>query len=97
MLSVYRAIMDPKTNPLRAVPPVQRFQMMLYLSIMWTTIFCAAAGLWSWYGAIVVVHLLVALGFLVTGLTFYAAGRGAKRQLQQRASPTIADGEVRPR
>lgn len=79
MLSLYRAIMDPNANPLRAVPPVQRFQTMLYLSIMWTTIFCAAVGAWAWYGAIVVVHLLVAMGFMVTGVTFYAAGRRSKR------------------
>ena len=80
MLPVYRAIMDPGTNPLRAMPPVQRFQAMLYLSIMWTTIFCAAAGAWFWYGAIVVDNLLVTLGFLVTGLTFHTVGRVAKRQ-----------------
>ena len=80
MLQVYRAIMDPNTNPLRAVPPVQRFQVMLYLSIMWTTIFCAAAGAWFWYGEIVAVHLLVALGFLVTGLTFHTVDRAAERQ-----------------
>jgi hypothetical protein len=77
MLSVYRAIMDPNANPLRTIPPVQRFQTMLYLSIMWTAIFCAATGAWFWYGAIVVVHLLIALGFLLTGLTFYTAGRVA--------------------
>jgi len=75
MLSVYRAIMDPSINPLRKLPPVQRFQTMVYLSVMWTTIFCAAAGLWVWYGEIVVAHLLVAGGFVVTGLTFRAASR----------------------
>ncbi len=80
MLSAYRAIMDPNTNPLREIPPVQRFQTMLYLSIMWTTIFCAAAGVWVWYGAIIVVHLLIAAGFLTTGLTFHTVGRAAKRQ-----------------
>jgi hypothetical protein len=73
MTSVYRAIMDPSVNPLRALPPVQRFQTMLYLAVMWTTIFCAAVGAWMWYGAIVVAHLLIALGFVVTGLTFHRA------------------------
>jgi hypothetical protein len=77
MISLYRAIMDPSINPLRALPPVQRFQTMLYLAVMWTTIFCAAAGAWMWYGAIVVAHLLVALGFLVTGLTFHGASGDA--------------------
>jgi hypothetical protein len=77
MISVYRAIMDPSTNPLRTLPPVQRFQTMLYLAVMWTTIFCAAAGAWTWYGAIVFAHLLIALGFIVTGLTFNTASRFA--------------------
>jgi hypothetical protein len=79
MLSIYRAIMDPGVNPLRKIPPAQRFQTMSYLSVMWTTIFCAAAGAWVWYGAIVVAHLLVAAGFVVTGLTFRAANRSADR------------------
>ena len=79
MMSVYRAIMDPSTNPLRTLPPVQRFQTMLYLGVMWTTIFCAAAGAWMWYGAIVVAHLLVALGFVMTGVTFHRASTGPIR------------------
>jgi hypothetical protein len=79
MLSVYRAIMDSSVNPLRALPPVQRLQTMLYLSVMWTTIFCAAAGVWMWYGAIVVAHMLIALGFVVTGLTFNRASTDVAR------------------
>jgi hypothetical protein len=78
MLPVYSAIMDPSINPLKIMPPTQRFQTMLYLSIMWTTIFCAAAGAWVWYGEIVVAHLLVAAGFALTGLTFRAASRNAR-------------------
>jgi hypothetical protein len=73
MLSIYRAIMDPSINPLRSLPAPQRFQTMLYLSVMWTTIFCAAAGAWVWYGEIVVAHVLVTAGIVVTGLTFRAA------------------------
>jgi hypothetical protein len=73
MLSIYSAIMDPSINPLRNLPAPQRFQMMVYLSVMWTTIFCAAAGAWVWYGEIVVAHVLVTAGFVVTGLTFRAA------------------------
>lgn len=70
MLSLYRAVMDPSVNPLRNTPPAQRIQMMLYLSIMWTTIFCAAAGAWLWYGELIIAHVLIAFGFLVTGLMF---------------------------
>lgn len=77
MLSLYRAVMDSSINPLRNLPPVQRFQTMVYLSVMWTAIFCAAAGIWMWYGEIIVAHLLVVGGFVVTGLTFRAASRSA--------------------
>ena len=37
---------------------------------MWTTIFRGGAGAWLWYGELVTLHLLVAAGFLVTGVTF---------------------------
>jgi hypothetical protein len=80
MLSLYRAVMDPSVNPLRNLPAAQRFQTMLYLSVMWTTIFCAAAGSWIWYGEIVIGHLLVAAGVVATGLSFRAAGRSTAYQ-----------------
>ena len=73
MLSLYRAVMDSDYNPLRSLLPAQRFQVMVLLSVMWTTIFCAAAGAWFWYGELMVVHLLFAFGFLVTGVTFHRA------------------------
>ena len=73
MLSVYRAIMDPSINPLRHLPPAQRFQMMLALSVMWTTIFCASFGAWFGYGVLIVLHLAAAFGFLATGLIFRRA------------------------
>ena len=73
MISMYRAIMDANVNPLRILPPAQRFQFMLFLSVMWTTIFCAGAGAWLWYGELIIGHVLVALGVVLTGLTFQRA------------------------
>ena len=66
----YALIMDANRNPLWRLPPAQRFQTMIYLSIMWTTVFCAAFGIWSWYGQLVVAHMLVILGFVSTSITF---------------------------
>ncbi len=63
---------------------------MVYLSVMWSTIFCAAAGAWFWYGEVVIAHLLVAVGFVVTGLTFRAAGRRASERDER-----LADGTAR--
>ena len=62
MMSLYRSIMDSNMNPLRNLHPAHRFQLMVFLSIMWTTIFCAAAGAWLWYGELMIAHVLVAFG-----------------------------------
>lgn len=71
----YGAIMDPGKNPLRVLPPAQRIQTMVYLSVMWTTIFCAAFGSWYWYGELIVGHVLVVLGIALTTITFSRAAR----------------------
>jgi len=67
--------MDSRRNPLRNLAPQRRFQAMSLLALMWTTIVCAGAGLWFWYGELVAAHLLVALGILVTDATFRSARR----------------------
>ena len=77
MQSIYDAIMNPDVNPLKRLPPAQRFQLMSSLGMMWTAIFCAATSTWYWYGELVVVHVIVAMGFLITGMTFQRASRKA--------------------
>jgi len=67
--------MDSRFNPLRHLPPAQRFQIMVGLSIMWTTIFCAGLSVWMWFGQLLALHILVALGFFVTAFTFYRVNR----------------------
>ncbi|NNE83279.1 MAG: hypothetical protein HKN28_04845 [Alphaproteobacteria bacterium] len=78
MLEWYRYVMDENKNPLRSLPRAQRFQLMLILSLMWTAIFCTGAGAWMWYGELVAMHVLLALGTLATGFTFRATARRAK-------------------
>ncbi len=73
----YSLIMDVDRNPLWRLPPAQRFQTMIYLAIMWATIFCTAFGLWFWYGELIVAHMLVVLGFVLTTITFSGAERAA--------------------
>lgn len=90
MLALYRSVMDSNFNPLRNLPPAQRFQAMVLLSIMWTTIFCAGAGAWLWYGELIVLHLLIAAGIVVTGVTF----RRASRTVRHRDHPA-KDGTAR--
>jgi len=74
----YDVIMDPDKNPLSIFPPVQRFQMMIYLSVMWTTIFCAAFGGWYWYGELITGHVLVVSGIVMTSIVFSRAARQAR-------------------
>jgi len=84
----YRATMDPTVNPLMNLPASQRFQIMMYLATMWTVIFCVGTGAWLWFGQLVVLHLLVALGLLVTGLTFRSANDERSRVLAEIRQPT---------
>ena len=70
MRDQYSVVMDENENPLQALPKPQRFQAMVFLSLMWTTVFCVAIGSWAWWGELVVGHLAVALGVVITGLTF---------------------------
>ena len=73
MISTYRAVMDSDRNPLRSLPRQQRFQIMVVLSLMWTSIFCTMAGAWLWYGELIALHVLFALGLAFTGVTFHSA------------------------
>lgn len=90
----YRSIMDPEVNPLNALSPLRRFQIMSYLSMMWTAIFCAASGAWMWYGHLAIVHVLLALGFLATGWTFHTARNEARHATTYRDHP-LNDGTAR--
>ena len=66
-------LMNERKNPLSVLPPMQRFQLMSLLGLMWTLIFCIGSGAWFWFGELAIGHVLVAVGFLVTGLTFRSA------------------------
>ena len=73
MRKMSRVVMNPSLNPLSSLPKPQRFQIMVILSVMWSTIFCAVGGLWLYYGAFVLGHLLLLLGVVATGITFRSA------------------------
>ncbi len=94
MLSLYRSIMDSEANPLHRLPAAQRFQWMVYLSVMWSVIFCAATGAWVWYEELVVAHVLVALGFVVTGVTFRRAASVATYRDHPRTDGTARYDDV---
>jgi hypothetical protein len=74
-MHLLRLVMDPQHNPLWRLAPAQAFQIMLGLSVMWTIIFSAALGLWLFYAHLVLGHVLVLGGILVTSMVFRKASR----------------------
>ena len=79
MKEQYSAVMDASKNPLKNLPQVQRFQLMVLLSIMWSTVFSIAIGSWFWWGELVIGHVAVAIGVVLTSLTFSSAKRKTHR------------------
>lgn len=73
-------VMDPEANPLRELPRIRRFQMMLVLSMMWSIIFSAAFGAWYLFGELVVGHALVLTGVFVTAMVFGSSRRNPRGQ-----------------
>tara|TARA_Y100001968_G_C19245224_1_gene661522 strand:+ start:304 stop:546 length:243 start_codon:yes stop_codon:yes gene_type:complete len=65
--------MKTERNRLRIFPPGQRFQLMIFSSVIWTTIFTASTTLYVWYGKLGAGHVLLALGIVITGSTFRLA------------------------
>jgi len=88
MVESYDVIMDAEKNPLSRLRKPQRCQLMTYLSLMWTTIFCAGIGYWAIYGQLIVLHILLALGVTFTGVTFRNARRKTHRDVLQREDGT---------
>ena len=72
------------------LPKAQRFQIMPFLSVMWSTIFWFAIGAWLWWGVLVVGHVAIVLGTIMTSITFRQVQKQTHRDLYQ-----AKDGSVR--
>jgi hypothetical protein len=46
----HEVVRDEKKNPLQRLPKAQRLQVMVFLSAMWTTVFCLAIGSYAYWG-----------------------------------------------
>ncbi|MEQ8824436.1 MAG: hypothetical protein RIC14_08685 [Filomicrobium sp.] len=75
MLSAYRSVMHPDYNPLNRLPRVRAYQLMVVLSWMWTGIFCASFAGWAWFGELMIAHVLLLVGTLITVATFQISPR----------------------
>lgn len=90
-IDAVRWVLDPRISPLRHLAPAQRFQVTAVLGLMWTTLFSFGASAWLYYGELVVFHLLLSFGTLVTGLTF----RSAAKQVKTHRDYPLEDGTAR--
>jgi hypothetical protein len=75
MLQIYNNVMNSNKNPLSVLPPAQRMQAMIILSVMWSTIFSLSTGAWLFYGELVVGHVLAIVGIGITAMTFHDASK----------------------
>lgn len=83
MRESYELVMDEKKNPLQRLPKAQRFQVMVFLSAMWSTVFCLAIGSYAYWGELILGHVALGSGVLITALTFGTVSRRTRRDLYQ--------------
>jgi hypothetical protein len=83
MRESYELVMDEKKNPLQRLPKAQRFQVMVFLSSMWTTVFCLAIGSYAYWGELILGHVALGSGVLITALTFRTVSKRTHRDLDQ--------------
>ena len=65
--------MKKNKNPLSTLDKPLRLTLMVVLSGMWTIIFCLGMSSGFWWGDIPFGHGGIAVGVLITGLTFMQA------------------------
>ena len=71
---LWKSIMDPNTNAFARLPKAVRFQLMVVLALLWSTIFCVSAGLLFWLPGYIFVHVvLIAIGIFGTRWAFNSA------------------------
>jgi hypothetical protein len=83
----WRSVMDPNKNAFRGLPKPVKFQLMAVLSLMWSAIFCASAGMLNWLPGYIFAHVaLILIGLFGTSWIFEQAE--SKRQLVRVTAPS---------
>ena len=83
MRQPFDIIMNENKNPLRNLPKAQQLQIMVLLSVMWSTVFCVAISSWFWWGELVIGHLAIAVAICITGMTFSVVKKKTHRDMYQ--------------
>ena len=87
-------VMDSNKNPLQSLPKTQRFQIMVLLSVMWSSVFCLAFGSWFWWGELVIGHVAVIVAIGITSLTFSLAKKKSHRDLYRSKDGTTRYDDI---
>ena len=74
---MYDLVMDPKTNPFRALQPKVRLQYMMILSYLWSAVFTIWIGAPLLFGPAVIGHVAVLVAIFLTAEVFRRARRQA--------------------
>ena len=74
LITAAKAIMNPDKNAFMRLPNTVRFQLMVVLSCLWSTIFCVSAGLIKWLPGYIFAHVvLLLIGIFGTTWAFKSA------------------------
>ena len=76
--NIYRLVMDPERNPLRSLPKMVRFQLMVVLAYMWSVVFSIYIGAISVLGPSIAVHTILLIGVFFTADIFRRARERAR-------------------
>ena len=68
--NTWKLLMDEDTNPLIHLPKMIRFQLMLYLSIMWCFIFSIWTGWMVLFVPSIFIHAIILIGIFFTSSIF---------------------------
>ena len=71
------ALMRAKNNSLKVLPKTARLQIMVYLSMMWSIIFCLSLGIMYFYDELILIHIpILLMGIFGTGWIFSVFRQG---------------------
>ena len=66
----YSLIMDADSNGLFRLPKIVRFQLMTYLALMWSVVFCVWVGAVAMIGPSMAAHAILLVGVFFTADIF---------------------------
>ncbi len=70
LINEYNYVMNASKNPLRVLPKIVQFQMMIVLSYMWSVVFGLGIGSYLMFGSSAIFHTLFLVGLFFTSCIF---------------------------